>query len=159
MTDPGAPGTPDPGASPWPPSATPPSPQPGGWYQASDGLWYPTHGAAPSGYDTPQSSYGAPYGGYPYGGGYPYAAPVTNGLAIASLICSCGGIFLLGIPGVLGIIFGFVARKQIAQSNGAQSGAGMALAGILVGFGVIALYLLVLLIIVATAKTVTPNCC
>jgi hypothetical protein len=153
MTDPGAPGTPDPGASPGQPAEPPPPPpQPGGWYQASDGLWYPTHGAAQSGYD-------APYGSYPYGGGYPYAAPVANGLAIASLICSCVGVFLLGIPCVLGIIFGFVARKQIAQANGAQSGAGMALAGILVGFGVIALYLLGLLIIVATAKTVTPNCC
>jgi uncharacterized membrane protein len=79
---------------------------------------------------------------YPYAG-VPYAAPRrTNGLAIASLVCSCAGIFLLGIPCVLGIIFGFVARSQIRRTNGAQEGAGLALSGIIVGFVFVGGYIL-----------------
>jgi hypothetical protein len=81
-----------------------------------------------------------------YGQPAPYGVPAkrkTNGLAIASLVCSCAGIFLLGIPAVLGIIFGFVARGQIRGSQGAQGGGGLALAGIIVGFGVVALLVIV----------------
>ena len=77
---------------------------------------------------------------YGYGQPLPYGAPAarkkTNGLAIASLVCSCAGILFLGVPGILGIIFGFVARSQIRRSNGTQGGEGLALAGIIVGFAV-----------------------
>ena len=48
--------------------------------------------------------------------------PKTNGLAIASLICSCAGLFFL--PAILGIVLGFVARAQIKRSNGAQRATG-----------------------------------
>ena len=65
----------------------------------------------------------------------------TNGLAIAALICGICG-FLLFIPGILGIIFGFIARSQIRKSNGQQKGSGMALAGIIVGFVWVALIVL-----------------
>ena len=65
----------------------------------------------------------------------------TNGLAIAALICGCAG-FLLFVPGILGIIFGFIARSQIKRSNGQQKGDGMALAGIIVGFAWVALLVL-----------------
>ena len=47
---------------------------------------------------------------------------------------------------MLGIIFGFVARRQIRQSNGAQGGGGMALAGIIVGFVVVGLVILGLVV-------------
>jgi hypothetical protein len=112
----------------------------------------PPYGAAPYG----QQPYGQPaYGQQPYQQQYgqpgqyaPYGQPMsyglppakTNGLAIASLICSIVGIFL--IPAVIGITFGFVARSQIKQSNGTQRGSGLALAGIIVGFGWAALLLL-----------------
>lgn len=132
--------------------APPPPPTPGGWYQASDGQWYPTH--AP-----PAGAYGAPYG-YQYPAHYaqPGSATGTNGLAIASLVCSCVGAFLFGVPAVLGVIFGFVARSQIRRSGGAQAGDGMALAGIIVGFAVIGLYTVVLILALASSS-VTPNCC
>jgi uncharacterized membrane protein len=97
----------------------------------------------------------------PYGYPAPYAQPGTaghNGLAIASLVCSCIGIFLLAIPSVLGVIFGFVARSQIRRSGGTQSGAGMALAGIIVGFAVIVI-VVVIFIVAAAGSQVTPNCC
>jgi len=85
------------------------------------------------------------YGGYGTASAYaPYGQPVqqkTNGLAIAALICGICG-FLLFIPGILGIIFGFVARSQIRRSNGQQKGNGMALAGIIVGFAWVAILVL-----------------
>jgi hypothetical protein len=46
---------------------------------------------------------------------------------------------LIGIPSVVGIVFGFVARAQIGRSNGAQRGDGLAVAGIVVGFLVVRL--------------------
>jgi hypothetical protein len=83
------------------------------------------------------------------------AARHTNGLAIASLVCSCAGPFFLGIGCVLGIIFGFVARSQIRKSNGAQDGTGLALAGIIVGFSVIAIFIIVVILIAAFAGPTT----
>jgi Domain of unknown function (DUF4190) len=96
----------------------------------------------------------APYAGAPYGPqsqpgtyalyGQPmaYGGPArkTNGLAIASLICSCAGILV--IPLIAGVVLGFVARAQIKQSHGTQRGDGLAIAGIIVGFGWAALILL-----------------
>jgi hypothetical protein len=96
-------------------------------------------GTAPSGagpYGPGQYGPGS-YGQYPgYGQYQSYGsprAPKTNGLAIASLICSCAGLFFL--PIFPGIILGFVARSQIKRSNGSQKGDGLAVAGIIVGFG------------------------
>ena len=51
-------------------------------------------------------------------------AQKTNGLAIASLVCS----FFCGI---LGVIFGIIAINQINKTNG--NGKGMAIAGICIG--------------------------
>lgn len=132
-----------------------------GWWLASDGKWYPPElwtgppltgpafpQSAPSTYPgqagAPPSSTGAPYGDQVPPQGYipyaPYGVPVkrNNGLAVASLVCSCAG-FVLFIPAVLGIIFGFVARSQIRRSMGTQGGDGLAIAGIIVGFAWIAL--------------------
>lgn len=58
----------------------------------------------------------------------PSMAPQTNGMAIAALVLS------IVCCGPLGVILGFIARKQIRESNGAQTGDGLALAGIIVGF-------------------------
>jgi ABC-type Fe3+-siderophore transport system permease subunit len=77
----------------------------------------------------------------------------NNGMAIASLICAIGGIFFLGIPSILGIVFGFVARSQIQRSNGTQTGSGLALAGIIVGFCVVAVGILIVIIAAAAAHT------
>jgi len=69
------------------------------------------------------------------------SVPKTNGFAIASLVCSIGGLLFVGIPSILGVIFGFVSRSQVRRSAGSQTGDGLALAGIIVGFVVIALWL------------------
>ncbi len=144
-----------------------------GWWLASDGKWYPPElwtgppvtgpalpQNAPSAYagqaGAPPSSTSAPYGGQIPPQGYipysPYGTPVkrNNGLAVASLVCSCAG-FVLFVPAVLGIIFGFVARSQIRRSGGTQGGDGLAIAGIIVGFGWIAL------IVILTAVNASNN--
>jgi hypothetical protein len=93
--------------------------------------------------------------------GGPVAGPrPTNGMAIASLISSCVGIvpFFFGLPCVLGIIFGFVSRSQIKRTNGMQPGSGLALAGIIVGFSLIGLFIVVIIILAAIGThTCGPN--
>jgi len=76
------------------------------------------------------------------------SVPSTNGFAIASLILG-----ILSVPLVVcygcGIVFaiaaivtGFIARSQIKQSGGRQTGDGMALAGLILGIIVTALVIL-----------------
>ena len=73
----------------------------------------------------PQSPYASPPQGY-----QAYTPPPvqtkTNSLAIVAVV----SIFIF--PVVSGI-FGFIALKQIKNSNGAEKGEGMAIAGIVVG--------------------------
>jgi hypothetical protein len=66
------------------------------------------------------------------------------------LICSCAGIvpFLFGLPCILGIIFGFVSRSQIKKSGGRQQGSGLGLAGIIVGFSLIGIFVLLVVVVV-----------
>jgi uncharacterized membrane protein len=62
-----------------------------------------------------------------------YGAPAakTNGMAIAALVTSLAGSFC-GV-GFLGLVFGLIALKQIKKSNGAETGKGMAIAGVIIG--------------------------
>jgi hypothetical protein len=103
---------------------------------------------------------------YPFSGPMPQGnmwatPPPKNGLAIASLVCSCAGVipFLFGVPCILGIIFGFVARSQIKRSNRTLGGEGLALAGIIVGFGLIGIFIIfvVLLAIFGHAQNCSGN--
>ena len=63
----------------------------------------------------------------------PYGAPVakTNGMAIAALVTSLAGSFC-GL-GFLGLVFGLISLNQIKKSNGAETGKGMALTGVIIG--------------------------
>ncbi len=71
-------------------------------------------------------------------------APETSGLAIASLIS--GFLFFIFPAGVLAVVFGHVARSQIRKSAGRLKGAGIALAGLILGYAGIALVVVILLI-------------
>jgi hypothetical protein len=89
---------------------------------------------------------GGPYAPPAYGYGYnPYGYPSTNGMAIASLILSAVG-WIVCIGPILGVIFGFIALSQIRQSQGRQAGSGLAKAGIIVGFAVIALFIVLVIV-------------
>jgi hypothetical protein len=54
----------------------------------------------------------------------------TNGFAVASLLVSL--VWIVG--SVLAIVFGHVALKQIAASEGEQTGRGFAVAGLAIGY-------------------------
>jgi hypothetical protein len=71
-------------------------------------------------------------------------AQKTNGFAIASMVL--GIIWIYWIGSILALVFGYIARSQIKRSQGMQSGDGMAIAGIVLGWiGVGILLLLILL--------------
>jgi hypothetical protein len=105
----------------------------------------------------PGSTPGAMPGYQSYQGAPAVAARSTNGMAVASLVCACAGIipFLFGIPAILGVIFGFVARGQIKNSNNTQGGRGLALAGIIVGFSLIGIFILVVILIATVGHDTT----
>jgi hypothetical protein len=65
----------------------------------------------------------------------------TNGLAIASLVCSLGGLVTC-ISAPVGIVLGHVARRQIRETG--EDGAGIATAGLVIGYVVTVLGLLLL---------------
>ena len=93
----------------------------------------------PGAFPPPPPAYpGAPPAPYPgaFSGGVA-GAPVrssTNGFAVASLVLGIVGIAACGIPGILALIFGYVACRQIDESRGLQTGRGMATAGIVLGW-------------------------
>lgn len=78
-----------------------------------------------------------PPGGYmPAGAGY--AAPRTDGLAIASLVVGIVGLVCsfgcLGIVlGPTAAIMGFISRQRIASSGGAIAGGALAIIGLILG--------------------------
>ncbi|GAB7049888.1 DUF4190 domain-containing protein [Catenuloplanes indicus] len=137
----------------------PPVPDPAGAY--------PQPAAYPAGKDAgyPYAT-GYPVPGYEYGG---WGTPrKTNGMAIASLVVSVIGAFSLAcygagaIPAAIGAILGHVARRQI-RTNG-DDGDGMALAGIITGWIVTGIGLLIIAFVVvvvvfawSTADTTDPG--
>ncbi len=67
----------------------------------------------------------------------------TNGMAIVSLIC--GFLSLLFPAAVCAIVFGHVSRSQIRKAGNVQKGAGMALAGLIMGYlGVVFIPILII---------------
>jgi hypothetical protein len=62
----------------------------------------------------------------------PSAVPATNGMAVASLVL--GIVWLYGIGSILALVFGYTGKRQIDESGGTQSGRGLAVAGIVLGW-------------------------
>jgi uncharacterized membrane protein len=63
------------------------------------------------------------------------ATTPTSGLAIASLVSSILGLTLIPTIGsIIGLVLGYMARQQIEESMGRQSGEGVAKAGIILGW-------------------------
>ena len=121
-----------------PPASSPPPPPPA-----------PTPPPAPA-----PPAYGQPPSGYGY-----QSTPRTNGLAIASLVLGIAQIFLCIIGGILALVFGYIARRQIDESGGTQGGRGMAIAGIILGWIGIGLGIayIVVIIIAAIASSSSDN--
>ncbi|MEU7475725.1 DUF4190 domain-containing protein [Lentzea sp. NPDC042327] len=103
----------------------------------------------------PYSQQPGPYGAQPmYGYGYPPPVPKPQTNAILALVLSCVGIATCGVTSIIGVIFGHIAMGRIKR--GEEDGRGLALAGLIVGYLVIAGYLLyfaiVIIAIIAAAK-------
>lgn len=151
MTTPDQPfGPPDRGANPQPPenlpvdypgypdfpSSYPPPPPYQGYPHAPQHQGYPP--------PPPYQGYPPPYPGAP-GGPPPYnpyqlgAPQGTNGMAIASLACSLGGLFC-GVLSIVGLILGFLAMQQTKQTG--QNGYGLALAGVITGAAMLAIWVI-----------------
>lgn len=95
----------------------------------------------------PPYGYGFPAQG-PYGYGYgPPPMTSTNGLAIASMVLGIIWIYWLG--SLLAVVFGHVALSQIKR-NPYQTGRGMAIAGLVLGYLGLAMLLLVVVAVIAT---------
>jgi Domain of unknown function (DUF4190) len=111
---------PPPTGRPLPPAPTRPGPPPATPYPQP----------YPPAYPPP---YGQPYI-QPYGPGY--AAPTTNGMAVASLVCGIVGLvgwlgcFFGAVASIPGLVLGIVGLQQVNRSNGMQKGRGLAIAGI-----------------------------
>lgn len=67
----------------------------------------------------------------------------TNGLAVASLVAGIFWVWWLG--SVLAVVFGHVALNQIEKSGGRETGRGMAIAGLVLGYIGVAVLAVVLL--------------
>ncbi len=101
------------------------------------------YGYAQPGYG---QGYGQPYGPGPYPApGYPYGRP-TNSLAILSLV-------LAFVFAPAGLVTGIIARRQIRQTH--EDGDGLALAGIIVGGIVTALFVLMIVFWMVAVVAVT----
>ena len=92
----------------------------------------PAYGA-PSPYATSPSS-SSPYATGPYAS----SAPQQNQLALIALICSLAGV-ITGVSVFAGIVCGHIALTQLKQ-NPQQSGRGLAVAALWVGYGLLALF-------------------
>jgi hypothetical protein len=87
----------------------------------------------------PQSPPGAPSAPWtPPAAVGPAPYQSVNGFAVTSLVL--GLFFWCGtIPGILAVIFGYIALGRIARSEGREKGRGLAIAGIVLGWISIAL--------------------
>lgn len=123
------------------------SPSPG---SASSGSLAPyrqpyTHPSDPYAqpYQSQTHPYGAPQTMDPYAGAYPSTvaySPPTNTMAILSLVFSLAGLVTSGVTCIVGVILGHVARNQIKRTG--EQGDGLALAGLITGYGLIGLWVL-----------------
>lgn len=71
-------------------------------------------------------------------------APTTNGLAVASLVF--GILWLFYVGSLLALVFGYIGKSQIDASEGLQSGRGLAVAGIVLGWIGVGLFVLTIVV-------------
>jgi hypothetical protein len=78
----------------------------------------------------------------------------TNGYAVASLVCGLSQFLIGPLAAIPAIAFGHAARNQIRQTG--EQGAGLALAGLILGWGAAAVsVILMIAFVAATARTNT----
>jgi hypothetical protein len=78
-------------------------------------------------------------------------ASKVNGFAIASMVL--GILWLYWVGSILAVIFGHISLNQIKKSDGMQTGRGMAIAGVVLGWIGVGTLLAVIVIAVVAAST------
>lgn len=119
----------EPGPSPW--GGTPPGGQPPGYGQQ------------------PAPGYGHPPG-YGYPPGYAPAAQ-TSAMAVTSLVVGILGMLCAGclVVSITAMVLGRISLNEIARSQGAKTGAGLARAGFILGLVGLALGILMWILVAA----------
>ncbi len=88
----------------------------------------------------------------PGGGMALFAAPVparTNSLAVAALICGVAEFFTGGLTAIPAVVLGHMARGQIRRTG--EQGSGLALAGLILGWLAIVVFVLIIAVGAAVA--------
>jgi Domain of unknown function (DUF4190) len=81
-----------------------------------------------------------------------WAPPKTNPMAIGSLVLSL--LWLGGIGSVGAVVLGHMSKREIARSEGRETGAGLATAGVVIGYigvAIMVIYLLIYIVALANA--------
>jgi hypothetical protein len=76
-----------------------------------------------------------------------WTPPKINPMAIGSLVLSL--LWLGGIGSAGAVVLGHISKREIASSQGRQSGANLAIAGLVIGYFGLAIMVIYLLIYVA----------
>lgn len=119
-----------------------PYPQPSTNYSQFDGSYSqppPTYSQPPAGYSQPQYNQAPPVYGQPIYQPQPVmmiAQPQTNNKALISMILGiCSWVLGLSIlTGIPAIVLGHSALRELRLSGGTQSGNGMAITGLVLGY-------------------------
>jgi len=98
------------------------------------------------------------YGQQPTGYGY-QTGPRTNGLAIAALVLGIAGLvfYACGVASILALVFGYMSRGQIDRDPANQTGRGMAIAGIIMGWIGVAIFVIFWVVIIIVGVTTDNN--
>ena len=145
---------PPPGAPPTPPPPTHPQPQAQGAPPAR-GAPPPQAPAPPGQASPPPPAYAASPPPSPYGYAQAPAAQRTSGKAVAALVLGIAGWLVAPfILSVLGIVFGALARKEIA-ANPSLGGRGMANWGFWLSITGLAAWVVLIAVLVATSGSST----
>jgi hypothetical protein len=102
----------------------------------------------------PPGQGGPPGYGDQYGGGY--VQPGTNQKAVWALVTGLLGLLCCGPVGVAGIVLGNAAKREIDASGGAQTGRGMAQAGVVLGI-IAVVWTVVALVLFVTGVLSLPS--
>lgn len=88
----------------------------------------------------------------------PGAPKKDSGLAIASLVCGIAAwIIFPVVSAIAAVITGHLAKKEIRASNGTMGGDGMALAGLLMGYIQLGLFVLAIIVITVLVLVFAPS--
>lgn len=80
-----------------------------------------------------------------------WAPPRTNSMAIVSLVMGIASLVACPLTGIVGVITGYSAKRQIRESAGREQGEGLAIAGIITSIiGIVVIIGIVLFFVLVT---------